>query len=51
VPVNWHQLFADVLAWNHPDGYVQKQWARAFWARPKPQVEAPQSEQLVARMG
>ena len=31
VPVDWHQLFADILAWGHPTGYVQKQWARAFW--------------------
>ena len=34
VPVDWHQLFADVLAWGNPAGYVQKQWARAFWGRP-----------------
>ena len=34
VPVDWHQLFADVLAWGHPDRYVQKQWARSFWGRP-----------------
>jgi CRISPR system Cascade subunit CasB len=33
MPVDWHQLFADVSAWSHPDGYVQKQWARAFWGR------------------
>ena len=33
VPVNWHQLLSDLLAWNHPDGYIQKRWARAFWAR------------------
>ncbi len=31
VPVNWNQLFTDVLAWGHPAGYVQKQWARDFW--------------------
>jgi CRISPR system Cascade subunit CasB len=34
VPVNWHRLLADVLAWGHPDRYVQKQWATAFWGRP-----------------
>jgi CRISPR system Cascade subunit CasB len=33
VPIYWHQLLADVLAWGHPDRYVQKQWARAFWGR------------------
>jgi CRISPR system Cascade subunit CasB len=31
VPVDWHQLFGDLLAWPHQDGYVQKRWARAFW--------------------
>ena len=33
VPVNWHQLLFDVLAWSYPDRRVQKQWARAFWGR------------------
>jgi CRISPR system Cascade subunit CasB len=33
VPVNWQQLLTDLLAWSHPDGYVQKQWARFFWGR------------------
>jgi len=34
VPVNWNQLLTDLLAWGHPNRYVQKQWARAFWGRP-----------------
>lgn len=33
IPINWHQLLRDVMAWGHPDRYVQKQWARAFWGR------------------
>ena len=33
VPVNWQQLLSDVLAWSHPERYVQKAWARAFWGR------------------
>jgi CRISPR system Cascade subunit CasB len=33
VPVDWHQLLTDVMAWGHPDRYVQQQWARAFWGR------------------
>jgi CRISPR system Cascade subunit CasB len=33
VPVDWHQLFTDLMAWDHPDRYVQQQWARGFWAR------------------
>jgi len=40
VPVNWHQLLSDLQAWDHPDRYVQKQWARAFWGRP-PQENQP----------
>lgn len=31
IPVNWEQLRKDLLAWDHPDGYVQKNWARGFW--------------------
>ena len=29
IAVNWHQLLRDMLAWSHPDHYVQKRWARA----------------------
>jgi CRISPR system Cascade subunit CasB len=36
VPVNWHQLLTDVLAWGHPDRYVQQRWAKAFWGRATP---------------
>ena len=39
VPVNWHQLLPDLLAWGHPDRYVQKQWARAFWGRPAQETQ------------
>lgn len=39
IPVNWHQLFSDVLAWSHPERYVQQQWARAFWGRPHPGIQ------------
>jgi len=29
--INWEQLRKDLLAWEHPDRYVQKSWARGFW--------------------
>lgn len=45
VPVNWHQLLSDMLAWSHPARYVQKQWANAFWGRARSDAEAMQSEQ------
>ena len=35
MPINWHQLLFDVMAWGHPDRYAQKDWARAFWGRPQ----------------
>jgi CRISPR system Cascade subunit CasB len=36
IPINWHQLIRDVQNWGHPEGYVQKAWARAFWSRQAP---------------
>ena len=31
IPVNWHQLIADLKNWSHPDRFVQRKWASAFW--------------------
>lgn len=31
VPIDWNQLLKDLQAWDHPDRYVQKAWANAFW--------------------
>lgn len=44
VPVNWHRLLSDVLAWGHPDRYVQQQWARAFWGRPVKETQITKEE-------
>lgn len=33
LPINWHRLFTDIQSWSHPSGYVQREWARAFWGR------------------
>ena len=30
-PINWNQLYYDVLDWERDDRRVQKHWARAFW--------------------
>jgi CRISPR system Cascade subunit CasB len=32
VGVEWPRLLADLLQWNHPTRYVQKEWARAYFA-------------------
>lgn len=39
IPINWHQLLHDVLAWGHPDRIVQRNWARSFWGREKQNEE------------
>jgi len=31
IAVNWHQLFGDLRNWGHPNRFVQRNWARAFW--------------------
>jgi CRISPR system Cascade subunit CasB len=30
-PLDWFQLFADLLQWDHPEGHVQLRWARDFY--------------------
>jgi len=39
IPINWHQLLPDLLAWDHPERYVQKAWAHAFWGRTAQETE------------
>jgi CRISPR system Cascade subunit CasB len=34
IPVNYHQLLRDIRNWDHPDRFVQKNWANAFWRQP-----------------
>ncbi len=31
VPVNWERLFNDLCRWDHPQRFVQRQWANSFW--------------------
>jgi CRISPR system Cascade subunit CasB len=33
IPVNWYQLLWDVRRWGHPEHFVQRHWATAFWGR------------------
>ena len=40
IPINWQQLFGDVLAWGHADRYVQRAWAYAFWGHEKKEGNA-----------
>ncbi|MBN1314213.1 MAG: type I-E CRISPR-associated protein Cse2/CasB [Anaerolineales bacterium] len=33
VPINWHQLYYDLMNWGHPEygDRVRKNWANSFW--------------------
>jgi CRISPR system Cascade subunit CasB len=31
VPVDWAQLLRDLENWDHPDRWVQRRWAKAYW--------------------
>jgi len=42
-PVNWRQLLADLRAFDHPDRYVQRQWAGAFWHREQTDNDAAEA--------
>jgi CRISPR system Cascade subunit CasB len=33
IAVNWGQLLRDLRNWDHAERFVQRQWARAFWAK------------------
>lgn len=33
ISVNWAQLYQDLCNWEHPDRFVQRNWAREFWGR------------------
>lgn len=42
IPVDWSQLLRDVSGWSHPDQYVQRKWARSFWAGSQNEAEQEQ---------
>lgn len=32
IAFDWAQLLRDLKGWSHPDQFVQRSWARAFWS-------------------
>lgn len=46
VKVNWQRLLEDLLQWNHPQRFIQKQWARAYFALPEKSTEQTPSDSL-----
>lgn len=41
IAINYPQLLADLRQWEHPNQYIQDQWARAFWGALAQQEEQP----------
>ena len=39
-PIDWPRLLQDMVQWNQPNKWVQKQWARSFYNVPKPEADA-----------
>jgi CRISPR system Cascade subunit CasB len=37
--IDYRQLLWDLTHWTHPDGFVQLEWARAYWGRPATQTD------------
>jgi CRISPR system Cascade subunit CasB len=44
ISINWIQLFKDILKWDHPDKFVQKKWAKAFWGKERPEKSEKKGE-------
>ena len=44
VAVNWQSLLADILQWEHPSRFIQKQWAKAYFALSTDQLEQKTSQ-------
>ena len=40
IPVDWHQLLWDTMAWGYPGRDVQREWARSYWG----QTSAPEPD-------
>lgn len=43
VPINWDQLFADLMYWNSESQFIQRRWANGFWAYASASDENPPS--------
>jgi CRISPR system Cascade subunit CasB len=44
VPVNYAQLLRDLQYWTHPDAFIQREWAEAFWRRVGEQAEGASTD-------
>lgn len=44
IPIDFPRLIYDLCRWEHPDQYIQDQWARSFWQVPHPDLENNEEE-------
>lgn len=44
IALDWGRLLQDLLAWDHPERWVQRRWARDFWARRAQTEDDPSQE-------
>lgn len=47
VRIDYPQLLADLCQWNHPDQYIQDNWARTFWGAVSNDEEQQQNDKEV----
>lgn len=45
VPLDFTRLLDDLRHWDHPDRYVQRNWARQYWAPPAPPSDSNNEDQ------
>ncbi|WP_448514139.1 type I-E CRISPR-associated protein Cse2/CasB [Parathermosynechococcus lividus] len=44
IPIYYPQLIADLCFWDHPDQFIQDQWAKTFWRAAPPSIaDEPES--------
>jgi len=48
IPINWAQLLCDIRGWNHESRYVQRSWAREFWATLLEPEDSPKEDLAMA---
>jgi CRISPR system Cascade subunit CasB len=44
IRIDYPQLLSDLCQWEHPDQYIQDQWARTFWGVSSTDKEPDKSE-------
>ncbi|NLX22434.1 MAG: type I-E CRISPR-associated protein Cse2/CasB [Phycisphaerae bacterium] len=41
IPIDWRRLLYDLQYWDHPTRFVQRHWARDFWANAEHPEQVP----------